>query len=161
MASGSSSSFENFQYIADDNTDTKEMQVSDDISAFLESLFEDSQMNEVEDERLQSIIRSLEVEITPTLDDSKDLDCQCPQVLSEDGSNWLASGSYMFPTHDFDWMDVEMASYSRGQDMGKWYMEDSCTDDQLGRMEDSYTCLWQETYDSVFYNNQGVFSYSF
>lgn len=93
---------------------------------FLMSLFDETQIDDCDDERLKNVIRSLEAEISSTghytLDNTEwesDLvDCQ--------SSNDELCGQDPSMTHDnldLHWMDIEIMPISPSGDMGSWYMD--------------------------------------
>ncbi|KAL5731798.1 hypothetical protein ACHQM5_004495 [Ranunculus cassubicifolius] len=121
------------------------------------SLLEESLVEDVEEEKLGSVIRSLEAEIE-----------RPDNVLFEDIQNCFEDG--LTKVHDsFDWMDTEMASIS-SDDMTKWYeysVEHETSEfsdfQMFGDMENfsqlycssedtAYSSLWQETYEPVMYS---------
>ncbi|XP_058101107.1 uncharacterized protein LOC131245571 [Magnolia sinica] len=128
--------------------------------SLLMDLLEESQVDETEDERLGCVIRSLEAEI----DGSGPITAECglESAGSEDGQDWSRSTSQI--DDPFDWVDMDMVSGSHCGDIGNWYL-DTCTD-EIGMagfgdvrdyshlyygdypMEQVYSPLWQETYDS-------------
>ncbi|KAJ4976763.1 hypothetical protein NE237_001869 [Protea cynaroides] len=159
------------------NVEFEAMGASDVDEALLMSLLEESQVEELQDERLGYVMRSLEAEIEPNTNTTEapapapaTTDLGIQDFGIEDGYD-CSSGSYASPIHVFDWldMDMEMASSSTCDDMGNWYM-DSCVDElagfvELGEVRDysqfcyaapmeehAYGSLWQETYDSVMYD---------
>ena len=133
----------------------------------LMSLLEESHNEECDDERLTSVIRSLEAEINPIVMDGHDspmheLDnCQPSEAAQVDDQD-----SSMAHDLDLYWMDVEMGPASPSDEMTNWYM-DPCGDEfdaiiEFGCVSDysqnlygvhleelSYGCLWQETHTSV------------
>ncbi|KAL5731792.1 hypothetical protein ACHQM5_004489 [Ranunculus cassubicifolius] len=144
-----------------DNSYNKEEFDRDLLMALLEETRVGIEM-EAEDERLDSVIHSLEAEIDPSKD-----------FLFEEIQDCFGSA-----TSDFnDWIDMEMtevASLSPSDDIGNWYAytadnelvgmmdfqdDSSKMSEEIGDylqfcyVDDNVnSSLWQETYDSVMYN---------
>ncbi|KAK9266474.1 hypothetical protein L1049_021386 [Liquidambar formosana] len=165
--------FENYACINGDD-DFNQFEVSEINGALLMSLLEESQGEVGDDDRLMSVIRSLEAEISPNrtygLDSPMELEfgvnqedyqlCNAGQV---DGQDCSTSADL-----DFGWIDMELTSSSPSDDVTNWYM-DPCGDEMDGIIEfggvsdysqiyygvpleeHGYNSLWQDTYDSVMY----------
>lgn len=138
----------------------------------LMSLLEDSvQLEYCDDERLKSVIQSLEAAINPnlingygSLDDSYELqDCPFDQLTSNDHDEHMDDDRDKYSAShdlDFSWIDVEMSSFSSpsNHDISSWY-EEICEDNVGYNMleygvrdyseapleEDIYSSLWQDT----------------
>ncbi|KAL6975551.1 hypothetical protein U1Q18_024345 [Sarracenia purpurea var. burkii] len=106
----------------------------------LVSLLEESQVEECDDERLTSVIRSLEAEIYPIKIGDHNLptllewgsssdNCQPSDAAQVDGQDCSAAHDL-----DFHWMDVEMDPSSPSDGMANWYM-DPCGDELEGIIE--------------------------
>ncbi|KAF9588743.1 hypothetical protein IFM89_015180 [Coptis chinensis] len=134
----------------------------------MEKLLEESQIEDTEDERLGSVMQSLEAEINQSKD-----------VLLESTHDCFGYSASNNIYDSLDWTDMEMASTSFTDDIGKWYaysMENEVVgvvgfgDNNNADIALSQTCehfgdysqfchaddlvycsLWQETYDTVMY----------
>ncbi|XAR68208.1 hypothetical protein NMG60_11003259 [Bertholletia excelsa] len=140
------------------------LEVQEIDSALLMSLLEESHAEECDDERLSTVMRSLEAEIDPKMihghefagDPTSD-GCQLSDFKQVDGQDWPVS-------HDleFNWMEIDMVPSSPSDDVARWYMG-ACGDDMQGFIEFdaasqlyhgappeehtySYGSLWQETH---------------
>ncbi|GFZ07605.1 hypothetical protein Acr_19g0005420 [Actinidia rufa] len=153
---------ENWACINGDDDEFDQFKVNEIDSDLLMSLLEELHGEECDDERLTSMIRSLEAEINPIVMDGHDLpmhnsdSCQPSDAAQVDGQDCSMA-------HDLDlhWMHVEMAPASPSDEMTNWYM-DPCGDEFDGvrdhsqnlygvvHLEElSYGSLWQETHTSV------------
>ncbi|KAA8526708.1 hypothetical protein F0562_009063 [Nyssa sinensis] len=123
------------------NGDSDKFEVTEIDSAILMSLLEESQGEECDDERLKSVIRSLEAEIDPTMMDGHDslvelgwgtanMDgCQLSVGGQVDGQDCLTSHDL-----DFNWMELDTVPSSPGDEMTNWYVE-PCGDEMDGVIE--------------------------
>ncbi|OVA13250.1 hypothetical protein BVC80_8019g2 [Macleaya cordata] len=169
MASMSS---ENLEYVIDD-IEIETLEVPEVDETLLKALLDESNENEAEDERLGSVIRSLEAEIDPKMIVNHSLTYEPDEMVGiyenyEDNRSDECSVSCHM--ENFDWVDMEMdCTSSPSDDMGNWYM-DTFTDEigsgivEFGELKDysqfyygvqledhAYSSLWQETYDTVMY----------
>uniref|UniRef100_A0A5B7ASK9 Uncharacterized protein n=1 Tax=Davidia involucrata TaxID=16924 RepID=A0A5B7ASK9_DAVIN len=152
------------------NDDFDNFEVTEINGALLMSLLEESQGEECDDERLRSVIQSLEAEIDSNMMDGHDslVETEWGSQLSGGGQ---VDGHDCSTSHDldFNWMDMEMVPSLPGDDMTNWYM-DPCGDEMDGIIEfggvrdyshiyygiplEENGCgsLWQETNATVMYN---------
>ena len=153
-------------------SDIHEIQVSEVDGAILMSLLEESQAEEGDEDRLNSLIRSLEAEIKSNAMESHDFSME-PDFLAEDGQFCGVGqevGHDCLVSHDqhgFGRIGMEPETSSPSDDLN-WYM-DLCENEMEGIVEvgfsdyshmyygvsieeQGYRSLWQETYDTVMYN---------
>lgn len=130
--------------------------------ALLISLLEESPCEEFNDEQLQSVMQSLEEEISVTTTVNHHCAMQ-PEFVSEVNRN---CGNLEYNFGYFEWNDMEMGPSSPSDDMN-WYIEHriEAMDEMMEFIGESYsqnyyavnvpleehgyTSLWQETYDTV------------
>ncbi|XP_050279665.1 uncharacterized protein LOC126720870 [Quercus robur] len=154
-------------------SDIQGIEVSEIDSAILMSLLEESQGEERDEDRLNSLIRSLEEEINSNAMDSQNSSMK-PDFIVEDGQLCIVGnkeGHDCMVSQDqleFGLIDMEPETSSPSDDMN-WYM-DLCENEMDGIIEvgglsdyshmyygvsleeQGYRSLWQETYDTVIYN---------
>ncbi|KAF9588744.1 hypothetical protein IFM89_015181 [Coptis chinensis] len=141
-------SSENLNSFPQYNLEFEGMEISELDGELMMALLEESHIEEAEDERLGSVIRSLEAEINQ------------PKGIHE---------SFEYPIADFhssfDWIDIEMASTSNDDDIGKWYtysIENDILDmTEFGDNNDmallSQTFGNIEDYSQLYYGDEHVF----
>ncbi|XAR56394.1 hypothetical protein NMG60_11036862 [Bertholletia excelsa] len=139
-------------------------------SSLLKSLLEESQADECDDERLNSVIRSLEAEIDPNAMSVSDSSMDGEWVVSN-SDDCQSSDLYQHMddqdysmAHDldhFNWMEVEMAPSLPCDELNNWYLEPCEVEvNEYGGVtvrdhshmyhygvpseEDAYGSLWQE-----------------
>ncbi|MFQ6659216.1 hypothetical protein Gotur_028202 [Gossypium turneri] len=143
--------FEEKPELIDGSNAMEETEVPEIYTGLLMSLLEESQCDEYcNEEQINSLMESLEAEIRIASD------CSC-STEGGIGSNDC-----------FEWSEMEMVPSSPSDDMN-WYVEDhvqemsmdgylvqfgnnfplNCYENQL---ENGFTSLWQETYDTAIYN---------
>ncbi|XP_059664514.1 uncharacterized protein LOC132310349 [Cornus florida] len=164
---------ENWSHI-NGSDDFDQFEVPEINTALLMSLLEESQVEECDDERLRSVIQSLEAVIDPNRLDGHDSlvemewgsgnlnGCTTPS----DGEQLNGQDCSTSLDLDFSWMDVEMVPSSPSDEMTNWYM-DSFRDGTDGVIElgdysqicygmpleeHEYGSLWQESHSSVMYD---------
>ncbi|KAL7186100.1 hypothetical protein ACSBR2_027956 [Camellia fascicularis] len=171
---------ENWASINGDADEFEKFEIPEIDSALLMSLLEESQADQDcddDDERLMTVIRSLEAEIDPDVMDGHDLDMDIEWDSNLEGGrstgqveaqDWPTSKSDQLA---FNWMeDVEMGPSSPSDDMAIWYMEEPYGVEMDGVIEvggvgdyshiyfgvpleeHAYGSLWQETHASVMYD---------
>ncbi|KAL5997544.1 hypothetical protein ACLOJK_008474 [Asimina triloba] len=123
-----------------------------DSSLLMDFLEEPLDVDEIKDERLGCVIRSLEAEIDRNaMDDGcRGLimpDCGLDNVKLVDGEDCSTSMSHV--DDPFDWVDVDMVSDSHYGGMGNWYL-DTCMDEiGMGGYEDG------RDYSNILYYGEG------
>ncbi|XP_011045592.1 PREDICTED: uncharacterized protein LOC105140446 [Populus euphratica] len=141
-----------------------------DDDALLMSLLEESQGDhESNEERLRSVIQSLEAEINPSIMSDGYETAMDPAEMPRDGEDTdeLPKTAEMESLGlDFELVDMEVVPSSPGDhDMNYWYMEPSENDivefgvtnyfqfgHEAAMEEHGYSSLWQESYDITMYN---------
>ncbi|CAL5336154.1 unnamed protein product [Camellia sinensis] len=134
----SSSVAENWACMINGDDEFDRFEVPEIDTALLMSLLEESQVDQdCDDERLTSVIRSLEAEIEfdPNMMDGQDdhhlplqphhqRDGNLKGCQPSDGAQ-VDGGDCSDPHDDldFNWMDVEMAPSSPSDDIANWYMD--------------------------------------
>jgi len=158
----------------DEGLDQFEVQEID--GALLMSLLEESNAEDCDDDKLTSVIRSLEAEIDPNMMDGHDLSMDLGWGSNPENFQPFDVAqvddldcSISHDLDDFDWMEMEMEMIppsSPSDEMNNWYM-DPCGDELDGVIgfgavtdfsnmyygvpleELTYGSLWQETHNSV------------
>ncbi|KAG6793712.1 hypothetical protein POTOM_002931 [Populus tomentosa] len=143
-----------------------------DDDALLMSLLEESQGDhESNEERLRSVIQSLEAEINPSITSDGSETAMDPPEMPRDGDDTY---NELFKTAemesplglDFELVDMEVVPSSPSDhDMNYWYMEPSESDivefgvrnyfqfgHEAALEEHGYSSLWQESYDIMMFN---------